>query len=254
MGTRARSHCPARAAIPRQRRGQPRRPRREDSSFRHPEDPRRAPARTAPEAPRRARGPTWHAPRPVRRATEFELSKRPRPQPDGRSTGNIQGAHPDVEFIIPMHTATNERCHTARPPQLRERCTDDGSNHRTEPRHGHLQVGCWLAPQVHVVQLADRRSKRTRAVPNWPEHQRESWWAAASTSTTTSCVSSSSSSRRPLRRGAANPGETRRPHVGGAFERHGLHREIYVPEVNETDPAKMRTILRQPVRIEHDRA
>jgi hypothetical protein len=57
-----------------------------------------------------------------------------------------------------------------------------------------------------------------------------------------------------LRRGAAKPGETRRPHVGGAFERHGLHREIYLSEVNETDPAKMRTILRQPIRIEHDRA
>jgi hypothetical protein len=49
--------------------------------------------------------------------------------------------------------------------------TNDGSNHRTETRHGHLQVGGWLAPQVHVVQSADRRSKRTRAVPNWPAHQ-----------------------------------------------------------------------------------
>ena len=29
---------------------------------------------------------------------------------------------------------------------------------------------------------------------------------------------------------------------------NGLHHEIYLSDVRETDPAKMRTILRQPVR------
>ena len=30
--------------------------------------------------------------------------------------------------------------------------------------------------------------------------------------------------------------------------RAGMHHEIYLSDVRETDPAKMRTILRQPVR------
>jgi hypothetical protein len=38
------------------------------------------------------------------------------------------------------------------------------------------------------------------------------------------------------------------------LKRNGLHHEIHSSDANEIDPAKMRTILRQPVRIEHDRA
>jgi hypothetical protein len=38
------------------------------------------------------------------------------------------------------------------------------------------------------------------------------------------------------------------------LRRNGLHHEIHSSDVNENDPAKMRAILRQPVRIENDRA
>ena len=37
----------------------------------------------------------------------------------------------------------------------------------------------------------------------------------------------------------------------GDLEGNGLHHEIYLSDVGETDPAKMHTILRQPVRNRH---
>jgi hypothetical protein len=37
------------------------------------------------------------------------------------------------------------------------------------------------------------------------------------------------------------------------LEPNGLHHEIYLSDLNETDPARMHTILRQPVRSKHPR-